>query len=720
MQEMFSTAIDNPELYHSTDDAGELVNYTRVYDSSYTSNNLIRVNITFRHIFNCHSEQINPRNNGLVIRMNEVADGEPQNIGHDGKINSAKFYRIFAGSTHHSSNSYNNNNAPGSNATRIRNGHGYGSLSNSPGTGFARYKINRMNIHYYDTAYAETIEGLHLNLSSGNNVKATFIFGQPDDEAQGWGERVFKVGVTTVNIFGEESSISETGTLIGEDIEGLTESSISIGYSPDVYVSLATSYYNNYYIKKTKFYMKDIDSDIWNLQFYIDHEKGTLASSTSGIEAEYMEEVGSVLAWGLPRKNFRNYNEISSYESETFVSQDDAKSNSTLTCKYKTSVVVNKRLYVGNILQNGVFYGDRMIKSPPGQYNVLPASNFVDVAINDGDEITGLAYYKDKLLQFKRKKVFVINTSDDYEFLEETFDNIGVNFQASITTTPHGICWANKTGCYLYDGKKLTNLIDKIIAPTTEYDSVGTNYWLASLSTLSNMPTLAYLEVRDSIILKWSAENYPGSGVTPDSASYHFATKSWAYNVRSIIGDTGQAVTGKTSNMISDSNGDVIYYRGQADAYDGIKKWSHAATSVNPSGATSLKTFFWTSKDFTFGDIAARKKIYKVYITYKCSADSKVLVKAQANGLKDFDGSPIDFDASTSKFANTASTACYHASNGLLSTGDVWKTAELKFDTTSEVNNIYSLQLRLGASSSVNVDFEVNDISIVYRTKNIK
>ena len=72
------------------------------------------------------------------------------------------------------------------------------------------------------------------------------------------------------------------------------------------------------------------------------------------------------------------------------------------------------------------------------------------------------------------------------------------------------------------------------------------------------------------------------------------------------------------------------------------------------------------------------------------------------------------------RFAGTADTACYHASNGLLSTGDVWKTAELKFDTPSEVNNIYSLQLRLGASSSVNVDFEVNDISIVYRTKNIK
>ena len=42
-----------------------------------------------------------------------------------------------------------------------------------------------------------------------------------------------------------------------------------------------------------------------------------------------------------------------------------------------------------------------MLKSPIGKYNILPKSNFIDVAINDGDEITALEYYKDKLLQYK-------------------------------------------------------------------------------------------------------------------------------------------------------------------------------------------------------------------------------------------------------------------------------------------------------------------------------
>ena len=85
-----------------------------------------------------------------------------------------------------------------------------------------------------------------------------------------------------------------------------------------------------------------------------------------------------------------------------------------------------------------------MLKSPIGRYNILPSSNFIDVAINDGDDITALAYYKDKIIQFKKKKVFVINVSDDYEFLEDTFQDIGVDGQFSVVTTPYGVVWVNE------------------------------------------------------------------------------------------------------------------------------------------------------------------------------------------------------------------------------------------------------------------------------------
>ena len=47
-----------------------------------------------------------------------------------------------------------------------------------------------------------------------------------------------------------------------------------------------------------------------------------------------------------------------------------------------------------------------------------------------------------------------------------------------------------------------------------------------------------------------------------------------------------------------------------------------------------------------------------------------------------------------------------------------WHHAELKPDVSSEVNNIYSFQLHM--TGEVNGNFEVNDITIVYRMKNIR
>ena len=58
--------------------------------------------------------------------------------------------------------------------------------------------------------------------------------------------------------------------------------------------------------------------------------------------------------WTIPRENVANFNEVDSYEAETGVSQESAiiPNNALLQCRYKTSVVANNRIYVGNIKQN--------------------------------------------------------------------------------------------------------------------------------------------------------------------------------------------------------------------------------------------------------------------------------------------------------------------------------------------------------------------------------
>jgi len=55
----------------------------------------------------------------------------------------------------------------------------------------------------------------------------------------------------------------------------------------------------------------------------------------------------------------------------------------------------------------------------------------------------------------------------------------------------------------------------------------------------------------------------------------------------------------------------------------------------------------------------------------------------------------------------------------LLDTGGDWKTAELNFTTPSNYNNINSFQLSFTAATP-DPGFEINDISIVFKTKRIK
>ena len=133
---------------------------------------------------------------------------------------------------------------------------------------------------------------------------------------------------------------------------------------------------------------------------------------------------------------------------------------------WKASCVANRRAYIGNLK---VFYedgttkvmNDTMVRSLPNKFDIFPISEKVDVAINDGEEITALEEFNDRILQFKERTLYIINASQDTEFLEDKLDYRGVAHQASVFKTEYGVVWANIHGCYFYDGRKVHDLIQK-------------------------------------------------------------------------------------------------------------------------------------------------------------------------------------------------------------------------------------------------------------------
>ena len=139
-------------------------------------------------------------------------------------------------------------------------------------------------------------------------------------------------------------------------------------------------------------------------------------------------------------------NEIDSYDSETGVLSENALNPNKMFATFKTGVIANNTLYAGNVWQDGTHYPDRMLKSPIGKAPLLPSTNFIDVAINDGDEIVSLQFFKDRILQFKKDKLFIVSTSEDYEYLQDTVENVGITQESQVTRTPYGIAWINSRG----------------------------------------------------------------------------------------------------------------------------------------------------------------------------------------------------------------------------------------------------------------------------------
>ena len=125
----------------------------------------------------------------------------------------------------------------------------------------------------------------------------------------------------------------------------------------------------------------------------------------------------------------------------------------TLNAKYKTAVIHGRRAYIGNIEQNGKTFPDRIIKSQVNKFDTFPEGiGSVDVVINDGENIVKLEAYADRILQFKENSLYIINVSENVEFLEDTFRNKGCAFDYHVTKTDVGIAWFNIHGCYLYNG----------------------------------------------------------------------------------------------------------------------------------------------------------------------------------------------------------------------------------------------------------------------------
>ena len=413
-------------------------------------------------------------------------------------------------------------------------------------------------------------------------------------------------------------------------------------------------------------------SNAWTAQIEYDFVKGVSRVLASGKETDVaFNQHASEYEFLVDNDNLLSPNLVDTFTSRTGISKDETGIKS----RYKTAVMVGRRMYVGNVKtkdEGGVqeVKGDAMLKSPVNRFDTFPSKSIVEAAVNDGESIVALEEFADRILQFKQNTLYIINVSQDIEFLEDVYKHKGASQPSAVCKTDYGIAWVNDFGCYLYDGKQVINLIEKggrQIIKDSEWQSFATN-----------APMIGYIPKKRQLLVV-DDNTTTGAGTI---FLYDMVTQSWVEGSSATI--TSQSLT----NFVNDVNGDLVW--SHTTNTGTMKVWSDASIIQS--------AIFLQTKDYDFGQPGVRKKLYAVNISYKGDATAVVVkfISGNANILQQFnsDETPL------------SGTVSYNT------------LAQLKPTTASHGNNLYSCRLRFTGTAAAN--FEINDISFIYRMKTIK
>jgi len=366
--------------------------------------------------------------------------------------------------------------------------------------------------------------------------------------------------------------------------------------------------------------------------------------------------------------------------------------------RYKTAVISNRRLFAGNIYQSGKAKGDMMIGSPENRFDILPEIEPYarSVTVGDGDEIIKLEAYADRILQFKKRILYIVNVGGGVgeEFIESQHNNMGVANPSQTCMTEFGVAWVNAAGVFLYDGQTINDLTkDRLIMS----DSTRPR---ALNVTETNIPLIGYLTDKKWLIVHPQSKITDGNDV--EAWIHDFKNDTWTYSAEFTTTDYYK------TNMVATPDNNLIFATGTNSSFNPtILKYRAPAANVSTG-----KLLFLT-KDFNLQSPGIKKKLKSVYITYSAAANTRIeadILYTHPTGSTD--NAMAEADGGTTYYTEAA---------GFISTSGNIRTVELVPSTF--VTNAYTFQLKLhnpNAAYPFGADFKLYDIQFVYRPLRVR
>jgi len=344
---------------------------------------------------------------------------------------------------------------------------------------------------------------------------------------------------------------------------------------------------------------------------------------------------------------------------------------------YKTSTIINRRAYVGNVAyydkktDSSTYIkvaNDTVIKSLVNEFDYFPIENRIDVEINDGEDIIKLASVGDKLLEFKQNTLYIINCSRDIEYLEGNYKHKGVAQQYHVTEGEGFVAWMNQYGAFIYDGEKITNLL---------YNEMGQKKlvnWSTSYYHENNV--IGYLPHKQTLFI---------ANKNNKILMFDLKSSGWMYSNNKFPGND-------ITNMVNINDGNLVWYEKDSSTLK-IHRWNDTAAALTPTGDNQV---FMETKDFTLDSPDLNKKIHTVYINYKQpNTADRIQLRAKADN-----GAVQDV--------------------GLLPQHSYMQTHKLPMPAAFKNVKSVSLQIAANGTNPIDDETEINDIQIIYRNKSRK
>ena len=331
-------------------------------------------------------------------------------------------------------------------------------------------------------------------------------------------------------------------------------------------------------------------------------------------------------------------------------------------------------------------------------------------------------------------------------FVDETVTSYGdtpIAFGSSSTQLIGNVVgWQQN---YKIDGTALQAGVWRLYFNRGSYRTRGVSYTVTFQYGIANENSI--FETRNlhcTYITGYTEEYYGGVGTASDfstddvngSANQATASAAVAQNVRNMLRFNSFADMDGNQIMIADhftigslqtdGDGSITgiagnkYFDITASSTSEWRLYDDLNITARSSSGKSGKLQTWHSgidegdnrivietKDYDFGQPNVRKKVYKAYVTYKDS-DGYVKCYYQVNQSGTWVAATVDYDG-------TASTT-----SGTLNDSDgAYTRATLTFGTGA--NSIYSIAIKFATDAGdYSQAFEVNDISFLYRLKNVK